>query len=128
MCIRDRPMGITGRSKDDILKKAVDRRFGGGGDILSGEPGVRPEVARVNSRMEAGKRVKTIGAALSDVDELLNNGASERAVSHRVQSSELGRSDPELAQRIERAALAGDQTELDRIASEHGLTRNTGPI
>lgn len=128
--IRDwaKPMGITGRSKEDILKKAVERRFGGGGDILSGEPGVRPEVARVNSRMEAGKRVKTIGAALSDVDELLNNGASERAVSHRVQSSELGRSDPELAQRIERAALAGDQTELDRIASEHGLTRNTGPI
>ena len=128
--IRDwaKPMGITGRSKEDILKKAVDRRFGGGGDILSGEPGVRPEVARVNSRMEAGKRVKTIGAALSDVDELLNNGASERAVSHRVQSSELGRSDPELAQRIERAAVAGDQGELDRIASEHGLTRNTGPV
>jgi len=128
--IRDwaKPMGITGRSKDDILKKAVERRFGSGGDVISGAPGARPEVARVNSRMEAANRVKNIGSTLSTVDELLNNGASERAVSHRVRGSELGRSDPELAQRIERAAVAGDQAELDRIASEHGLTRNTGPV
>jgi len=128
--IRDwaKPMGITGRSKDDILKKAVERRFGSGGDVISGAPGARPEVARVSSRMEAANRVKNIGSTLSTVDELLNNGASERAVSHRVRGSELGRSDPELAQRIERAAVAGDQAELDRIASEHGLTRNTGPV
>lgn len=115
--------GIKGRTKDDILKKAVERRFGSGGDISPEPVRTNPERARVNNRMEEAARLKQAGSGFANIDEMLANGGSERAMRHRVDTAGFS---PEETAKIREAALAGDRPALDRIAQEHGLTRNTG--
>lgn len=115
--------GIRGRTKDDILKKAIERRFGSGGDISPERVTSPAQLAKVNNRFEEANRLKQAGSGFANIDEILANGGSERAVRHRVDTAGFN---PEETARIRQAALAGDRTELDRIAQEHGLTRNTG--
>src|SRR6185369_11131705 len=127
--IRDwaKPMGITGRSKDDILKKAVERRFG--------SPASGPEkLQAVNNRMVRGQQISHIAQVLTDINELQTNGASERALRSRVQArvnhsnQRPGGIPEDLASRLEAAAVNKDDGELFKIEGEHGITRNTGNI
>jgi hypothetical protein len=128
--IRDwaKPQGITGRSKEDILKKALDRRFNAAN--LPPEQKIRA----VNDRMARGQRASNVAQLLSDVEELNRNGASERAIRSRVQSRvalakrDQGNVPEDLASRLEEAAVSKNQAELDQIAQEFGLTRNTADI
>jgi hypothetical protein len=117
--IRDwaKPQGITGRSKQDILDKAIARRFGQGGP---------PEVSgpAVNDRMARASQARAVARALADVEEVKANRGSKLAVSTRAKGMARAGGLPEpLVNRIHAAATSDNQTELNKIAEEHGLTK-----
>jgi hypothetical protein len=117
--IRDwaKPQGITGRSKQDILDKAIARRFGQGGP---------PEVSgpAVNDRMARASQARAVARALADVEEVKANKGSKLAVSTRAKGMARAGGLPEpLVNRIHDAATSDNQTELNKIAQEHGLTK-----
>ena len=115
------PQGITGRSKDDILKKAVERRFN-----PEGMPQGEKKIDVFRERMNRAQGSKNVAQALSEIDELNANGASEKALRTRVQSRAKANGLPDdLAKRLEEAAVSKDQGELDKVAQEMGLTRNS---
>ena len=108
------PQGITGRSKEDILKKAIDRKFGE----------VTPRKSAVESRMERASRARGVARSLADIEELKANQASANATSHRIKT--MGKAnglDEGLINRLHAAGMSNNRSELDKIAQEHGLTR-----
>ena len=109
------PQGITGRSKQDILDKAITQRFGQGAAQETNIPAVQ-------GRMERASRARAVARSLADIEELKANQATDQAMSTRIKGFGKSGNLPEpLVERIH--AARGNQSELDKIAEEHGLTR-----
>lgn len=112
-----------------ILRQAVTRRLEHAAYLRLAHPvsGKTPTAGteledKANARLKKTQAVKAVSEVLAELDELQNSQASAKALEHRLRSTgRRGNVSPDLVDEL--VANSGDQSVVDRIAREHGLTR-----
>lgn len=110
--------------------RANARAAGAAARLTAAQPRPSDPIEHGNWVAAHADAVRDVATALSTLDELTHNGASTRAVEHRLQI--VGRSmRPEVVEELTQAGASGDPTQvtaaLDRVAAAHGLTRIGAP-